>query len=192
MSADRVECDVSQDFIRHISNRVFAEAIKKIPASAVSELRKRLGRLEDKYDFSLYGGRPERLAEALSSPEWRDLVDYAEKTNVSWVLAEILKRALEAYKGCPSVAEKIRAELERLTRKEGEEEEELSLEQVFRDLRFRGFKVSREQDRLLVDEGNITVELSVVGGVIEYSICKQGKTSTLDGLLARIEKMREL
>ncbi len=184
-------CDAGEDFIRHIANKVFADALKKIPASAVTELRKRLGELEDKYDFSIYGGRPERLAEALSSPEWRDLVEYAEKMNVTWVLAEILKRAEEAYEGCTRVAEKIRAEFSRLGRKEVEVEE-ITLEKLFRDLKYRGFRVAHENDKIVIDEGNVVVEIGIEDGMIVYNICKAGKTSSLDGLIVRINKMREI
>jgi hypothetical protein len=186
------ECKPSKDFIRHIANKVFAEAIEKIPSNMVAELRKRLGRLEDKYDFSLFGGRPERLADALSSPEWRDLVDFAEKMNVTWVLRTILERALEAYKDCPVVYERITLELEKLSKSESQKPEEISAQSLCRALKYRGYKCELQDDKIVFEEPNIKVVLRVSNGSIHYEICKTGRTLNIDGVLVRLEKIREL
>ncbi len=195
--AQEAECKVTRDFIRHIANKVFAEALNKIPASVVSELRKRLGRLEDKFDFSVYGGKPERLSEALSSTEWRDIVDYAEKSNVLWVLRNILEEAAKAYRDqCPQLYEKIMSELELVVRREGGKaaaEEELTPEVVYRTLKYRGYKVTlANENEILVEESGITAKLTVENGRITYEICRKGKASTIEGLLIKIEKLREI
>ncbi|MCE4628110.1 MAG: hypothetical protein F7C34_03055 [Desulfurococcales archaeon] len=193
MSVDQETCKARKDFVRHIANKIIASAMDKLPASVLGEIRKRLGRLEDKYDFSVHGGRPERLAEALSSDEWNDLVEYAEKSGALWVLRRILEEAAEAYKDCPRVYEKIAAELERLQGvEEGTPREELTIDKLERELKYRGFRVERKRDKIIVDEGNITAELSLEEGLITYRVCKEGKAHTLDGVLVRIEKLREL
>jgi len=193
VSADQEACRARKDFVRHIANKIIASAMEKLPASVLGEIRKRLGRLEDRYDFSVHGGRPERLAEALSSDEWRDLVEYAEKSGALWVLRRILEEAAEAYRDCPRVYEKIVSELERLQgAEEGAPREELTIEKLVRELKYRGFRVERKRDKVVVDEGNIIAELYLEDGLIAYRVCKEGKAHTLDGVLVKIEKLREL
>ncbi|MEB3845315.1 MAG: hypothetical protein LRS48_06545 [Desulfurococcales archaeon] len=188
------ECNVQVDFTRHIVNKILSENIEKIPASALSELRKRLGRAEDKYRYSIYGGDPSRLHDFLKSQDWRDLEDYAEKMNIEWVLIAILKRAYEKYKdACPSLAEAIRIELDRLENKaKGGKGEEITAEAVYRKLKFEGYKVDMNNDTIIINEPFLTAELRVVGGRIEYTICRKGKAGTLDAVLAKIEKIKEL
>ncbi len=189
------KCNATKDFLRHIANKVFAEALEKLPSSVVTEFRKRLGRLEDKYDFSIYGGRPERLAEALSSPEWRELVEYAEKSNVVWLIRKILEKAAEAYKDtCPTVYEKIQAERSRLARMEEKEGvEELTSDELYRALKYKGYRVEVGQDGdIFVSETNVSARLKVANGMIEYEICRTGKSSSIDSILIKIDKIKEL
>jgi hypothetical protein len=190
-TGSEVACQVNRDFIRHIANKVFAEAVEKIPSNIVAELRKRLGRLEDKYDFSIFGGRPEKLADALSSPDWRDLVDFAEKMNMTWVIRVILERALEAYKDCPMVYDKIREELAKLSESKSERSEEISLQSICRSLKYRGYKCEIHDDKIILEEPNIRVSISISNGNMAYEICRHGKTTSLDSILIRVEKLRE-
>ena len=190
------ECKVERDFLRQIADKVFAEALSRVPMSIVSELRKRLSRLEDTYDFSKFGGRPERLAEALSSQEWSDIVEYAEKSNVLWIIRKILEKAAESYRdGCPRVYERIRQELDRLARREARSEgEEITLDVIYRGLKVRGYRVeySENKDEVIIDEGTIEARISVSDGMLSYEICKRGKATTLEGVIAKINKIREI
>jgi hypothetical protein len=188
------ECSLKKDFIRNIANKVLADALDKIPASAMSELRKRLGRAEDKHRFTIFGGNPANLEKYLKSGEWKDLVDYAEKTNVVWVLRRILEEALKEYEAnCPQVAKTIREELEKLESREKGETQEITLDSVYRMLKFSGYKVEfSKEDEIIVDEPNIKVTLTVKSGKIDYTICKSGKVGSVEALLAKIEKIREI
>ncbi len=191
------ECYVKKDFIRNIANKVLAEALEKIPASAMSELRKQLGRAEDKYKFTVYGGNPLNLIKYFDSDEWKDLVDYAERTNILWVLEKILASLINEYKSqCPQVVERAKEELEKLKSKIGGEvtEGDLTIDVLYRTLKFAGYKVEYVEpgDEIEVKEPFLTVRLAVKEGKIEYTICKQGKVTTLDAVMTKINKIREL
>ena len=90
------------DFLRHIVNRILAER-KDMPRQVDSDVRKFVGRAEDKYHFSMYGGDPSRLAEYLLSPDFEDLVNLLKGAGLIEVAEEILEKTIENYKECPEV-----------------------------------------------------------------------------------------
>ncbi len=190
------ECYVKKDFIRNIANKILAEALEKIPASAMSELRKQLGRAEDKYRFTVYGGDPRNLVKYLESNDWRELVEYAEKSNILWVLEKILAKLIEEYNNtCPEVVEHARKELKKLQDKtSGKKTEDISIDVIYRTLKFAGYKVEYidAEDAVEVKEPYLTVRIYVKEGKIEYTICKSGKAPTLEGIMVKINKIREL
>ena len=111
-----------KDFLRHIVNRVLASS--KLPRQVVDDIRRMVGRAEDKYKFHAFGGDIRRLAEYLRSQEFNELIMLVKSVRVEKgeeppveVLKRILLEAREAYKDIPEVVAAID---ERLKELEGE------------------------------------------------------------------------
>ena len=49
-------CNPTKDFLRHIANPIISLNTGKLALSVVDDIKKRLGRAEDKYRFSIYNG----------------------------------------------------------------------------------------------------------------------------------------
>ncbi|MGC9210191.1 MAG: hypothetical protein ACP5FT_02870 [Acidilobus sp.] len=93
-----ISCSPKRDFLRHIAMPRIAEALVSVDlgkavevkntgtydvkqlnariAGILNDIKKRLASAEVSYSFSIYNGRPERLAQYLSSPEWDELMRY--------------------------------------------------------------------------------------------------------------------
>jgi hypothetical protein len=75
-------------------------------------------------------------------------------------------------------------------------EEEITLDSIVRKLKFYGFKVNviKEDGREYaeIEQPLLKVKLYVSEGKINYVMCKEGKASTIDAIIAFIEKMKEL
>lgn len=195
MSLDK--CVTKKDFIRHIANRVIVESSGKIPVNVIEELKSKMAKAEDKFKFSIYGGNPLKLVDFFSSEEWADIVEYARNINVEWLLEAILKKLIEEYKdGCLEVASKASEAMKTLGLKKTEIIEEVSLESIIKRLKFYGlkFEVKRENgaEYIVIEEPLVKIKLKVSEGKISYSICKEGKASTLDAILALTQRIREL
>jgi hypothetical protein len=161
----------------------------------MEDLKVRFARAEDKFSFSAFGGDPRRIADFLSSEEWADIVEYAKNVNVIWLLEAILKKLTEEYKDdCPPIASKA---LETLDSLKGSTiaKEEPTLDSIVRKLKFYGFKVNviKEDGREYaeIEQPLLKVKLYVSEGRINYVMCREGKVSTVDALIALMEKVRE-
>jgi hypothetical protein len=190
-------CSARRDFLRHIVNKVISESSGKISASVMEDLKVRFARAEDKFSFSVFGGDPRRIADFLSSEEWADIVEYARNVNVTWLLEAILKKLVEEYKDdCPPIASKALETLNSLSKGSAVVEEEITLDSIVRKLKFQGFKVNitrdSEREYAEIEQPLLKVKLYVSEGKINYVMCKEGKASTIDAIIALIEKVREL
>jgi hypothetical protein len=187
-------CTTRRDFLRHIVNRVISESSAKIPVSVMDDFKSKFARAEDKFGFSVFGGDPRRVADFLSSEEWADIVDYARTTNTLWLLEAILRRVAEEYKqDCPVVASKASEALEALGKGVAMVESETSFDVVVRKLKLHGLKVEvKEGECAEVEQPLMKVKLCVSEGKINYTICKEGKVSTVEALLTVIQKIREI
>jgi hypothetical protein len=161
----------------------------------MEDFKVRFARAEDKFSFSVFGGDPRRIADFLSSEEWADIVEYAKNVNVIWLLEAILKKLTEEYKDdCPPIASKA---LETLDSLKGSTiaKEEPTLDSIVRKLKFYGFKVNviKEDGREYaeIEQPLLKVKLYVSEGRINYVMCREGKVSTVDALIALMEKVRE-
>ncbi|MGC9071645.1 MAG: hypothetical protein ACP5HK_02980, partial [Acidilobus sp.] len=89
-------CNVKRDFLRHIAMPKIAEALVNVDlkkaievkgkstydvkqlnakvSGVLNDMKRRLSLAETSYNFSAYGGHPERLASYLGSPEWDELI----------------------------------------------------------------------------------------------------------------------
>ena len=189
-------CSARKDFLRHIVNKVISESSGKISASVMEDLKVRFARAEDKFSFSAFGGDPRRIADFLSSEEWTDIVEYAKNVNVTWLLEAILKKLAEEYKeDCPPIANKA---LETLNSLKGSTiaKEEPTLDSIVKKLKFHGFKVNiikeDEREHAEIEQPLLKIKLYVSEGKINYVMCKEGKASTIDAIIALIEKVKEL
>jgi len=190
-------CSARRDFLRQIVNKVISESSGKISASVMEDLKVRFARAEDKFSFSAFGGDPRRIADFLSSEEWADIVEYAKNVNVTWLLEAILKKLAEEYRDdCPSIASKALETLDSLSKGGAVVEEELTLDSIVRKLKFYGFKVNvikeDEREHAEIEQPLLKVKLYVSEGKINYVMCKEGKASTIDAIIALIEKVKEL
>ncbi|GAB6147765.1 hypothetical protein [Stetteria hydrogenophila] len=195
MSGDSVEaCSPSKDFLRHIANPIISRYSGKLPLPVMDEVKKRLARAEDKYRFSIYNGDPSRIASYLDSEDFLDLAKYLKAVNNEWILEEILKALAEEYaEECPKVAEKAREAAGKL--KEGRLEREqstITVDGIARMLKMAGYSVERTEDgKLVIKEPFVTVTIWQSGDSLNYQICRRGKVTTFDALLAKISKIRE-
>jgi len=189
-------CSARRDFLRQIVNKVVSESSGKISASVMEDFKVRFARAEDKFSFSVFGGDPRRIADFLSSEDWADIVEYARNVNVLWLLEDILRKLAEEYRDdCPSIASKA---LETLDSLKGSTiaKEEPTLDNIVRKLKFQGFKVNitrdNEREYAEIEQPLLKVKLYVSEGKINYVICREGKVSTVDAIIALMEKVREL
>lgn len=112
-----------KDFMRHIVNRVLASS--KLPRQVVDDIRRAIGRAEDKYKFHAFGGDVRRLAEYLRSRDFDDLIQLVKSVRTEKgeepaieVLKRILLEAREAYKDIPEVVQAIDERLKQLEAEE--------------------------------------------------------------------------
>lgn len=92
---------MSVDFTRHIVNPIlskFIDAKKSEHVKILSEIRKHLGEMEEKYKFSSYGGNPSMLSEFLSSSDFDAFAKIFKTYGLKEVLIRILEETKEAYK----------------------------------------------------------------------------------------------
>jgi len=190
-------CSARRDFLRQIVNKVISESSGRISINVMEDLKVKFARAEDKFGFSVFGGDPRRVADFLSSEDWADIVEYARNVNVLWLLEAILRRLAEEYRDeCSVVADKALEALDSLGKGQVVVGEELTLDSVVRRLKFYGFKVNvvkeDEREYVEVEQPLLKVKLYVSDGRINYVMCKEGKVSTVDALIALMGKVREL
>ncbi len=193
-AAEGVECRITKDPLRHVINRVLSEIARKIPVSVFNDIKKALGRAEDKYRFSIYGGNPLNLLVYLESEDFRDLVTTAYSLQVDWVIKEILEALADEYRvSCPQIAEKALEVLKSVEEGKPVGREELTPETVYRRLRLMGFNPEMDESGAIRFEApGASVTLTVKDGMIHYTICKKGKVHTVEGLTIKLEKIGEI
>ncbi|MEN2999831.1 MAG: hypothetical protein ABDH61_04575 [Acidilobaceae archaeon] len=189
-----MKCAVRKDFLRHIVNRVLMDYADRLPARVLEDIKERMGRGEDKYNFGIYGGNPEKIVDYLSSEEWADLVKHMRSLGMTGVLEAILRRLAEEYRDCPPVSAKALELAERL--EVTPEVPRVTEAQVLNRLQLEGLKpelVEREEGRVIVVKDAVTtLEITLSEGVISYTMCKKGKSATLETVLALFQRLREL
>lgn len=188
-------CNPSKDFLRHIANPIISKYARRLPLSLIDDLKKKLGRAEDKYRFSIYNGDPLRLARYLDSEDFLDLVKYVKALNNEWILEEILKSLSKEYSvECPEVAKKAKEAIEKLKKSKIEAERDtITVDGIARMLKMAGYRVEKTEDgKIVVEEPNIVVTIWQSGEGLEYQICRNGKVTTFDALMTKISKIREV
>ncbi len=183
------------DFLRHIVNRVLAEA--NAPRQLVDDVRKLVGRAEDTYKFSVFGGDVRRLADYLRSREFDDLVAVFRSTGSLNLLVTILEKAKQAYSDYDEVVEAIEQRLKEL--KTGEEDAKTRVETLYhmlKPLMDKGLTVNMEPEKLrvLVEKGDslrvvITYDKERKTYTIEYKVGGSITTSSLGTIVNLINTL---
>lgn len=188
------ECRPTKDFLRHIANRVISENIARLPLNVVDDIKKRLGQAEDKYRFSLYNGNPLRLVDYLRSEDFLELAKYLKALHVDWILDGILQALEEEYsESCRPVAEAAREARRTLKEEKVEVKERITVDGIARMFKMAGYKVERtEEGKIVVEEPNIKVTVWAEGDGVSYMICRTGRVTTFEALMAKISKIREI
>ncbi len=104
------------DFLRHIVNTMLSELVVKRREilGIMDEARKLIAKAENKYRFSSFGGNPEKLADYISSDEFKLVIDLFKSVNAVDVLIEILEKTRKYYNDLPVVVEAINKRIEEL------------------------------------------------------------------------------
>ncbi len=142
------------DFLRHIVNRVLASS--KVSQQIIDDIKKAVGRAEDRFKFDAFSGDIRRLADYIRSRDFNDLVNILKSTPEGLdVLRRILEEAKKAYSDIPEVVEAIEQRLKELGEPvKGEIRREQPIRRLAEKLQEKGFRVIR------VDEKEALIELS--------------------------------
>lgn len=144
------------DFLRHIVNRVLASS--KAPQQLIDDIKKAVGRAEDRYKFDAFSGDIKRLADYIRSKDFNDLVNILKNTPGGLdVLKKILEEARKAYSDIPEVVEAIDQKLKEIGKPEEEKAKALEgqpLRKLAEKLQEKGFKIIR------IDEKASLIEVS--------------------------------
>jgi hypothetical protein len=168
------------DFLRHIVNRVLASL--NVPAQYIDDIRRAVGRAEDKYHFDAFSGDVRRLAEYLKSKDFDELIMQVKAENKAILLEalrKILEEARKAYSDIPEVVEAIDARLKELETGEREETAKKleAVEAILHDVAKQGFKIEfkRNENKLLVTYGDklnasVTYDEKRRSYIMEYTV----------------------
>jgi len=168
-----------KDFMRHIVNRVLASS--KLPRQVVDDIRRAVGRAEDKYKFHAFGGDVRRLADYLRSRDFDDLVQLVRSVRTEKgeeptieVLKRILLEAREAYKDIPEVVEAINERLKELEAEEAGEKTPIELlYEALRELTKEGLSVELDKEKNLIRvsyDNKLRAEISYDESARMYSL----------------------
>jgi len=135
------------DFLRHIVNRVLASS--KVSQQIIDDIKKAVGRAEDRFKFDAFSGDVRRLADYIRSKDFNDLVNILKSTPEGMdVLRRILEEAKKAYSDIPEVVEAIDKKLKELGEPIREEtREEQPIRKLAEKLQEKGFKIIRADER---------------------------------------------
>ncbi len=193
-----------KDFLRHIVNRVLASS--KLPRQIVEDIRRMVGRAEDKYKFHAFGGDVRRLADYLKSQDFNELVSFLKNVRVEKgeespidVLRKILLEAREAYKDVPEIVAAIDEKLKELESETSEKKSKIEL--LYEDLSSLkdkyGVDVSLEDNRVVVKyqdrlEASISYNEETRTYTLSYSVKDEASFDTLSELKSMLRRLVEL
>lgn len=108
------------DFLRHIVNPKLAKYTRERRnlGNHVDEIRKFIAEAENKYQFSIFNGDPEKLADYLLSEDFTLLVKLFKSAGSLDVLEEILLETREKYSDLPRISKTIDKVLKKIREQE--------------------------------------------------------------------------
>lgn len=153
-----------KDFVRHVLNPLLGQAILegRVAGSYVNEIRRQIERAEDKYNFSAYGGFPERLAEFIRSDDFYVLANTFKAAGIADVLGRALeevRRSYQDYQDVVVAAEEALKQLQEQPRRPVSEVAEV-LASVARDSRV---EVAGNSARASIGQWQVVAEVKQEG-----------------------------
>lgn len=164
------------DFLRQIVNPILAKYSVRLPRQVIDDVRKSIGRAEDRYKFSSYGGNIVKLGDYLRSRDFDEVISIVKGADAMNILVEILETAREAYKEYPEVVKAVEERIEELKGKTTKEEERIdaalnvlkALEELGMSVKKRGNAIELSYQPYL--EGKVTYDKNKKTFVLEYKL----------------------
>ncbi len=104
-----------KDFLRHIVNYILAST--DVPRQVAEDIKRLVGKAEDKYKFDAFSGNPQMLATYLRSADFDDVIAAARSDSSGRAvkaLKAILEEAMQAYADLSDVVSAIEQRLSEL------------------------------------------------------------------------------
>ncbi|MET1128972.1 MAG: hypothetical protein ABWW70_06610 [Thermoproteota archaeon] len=104
-----------KDFLRHIVNYILAST--DVPRQVAEDIKRLVGKAEDKYKFDAFSGNPQMLAAYLRSTDFDDVIAAARSDTSGRAikaLKAILEEAMQAYADLSDVVSAIKQRLSEL------------------------------------------------------------------------------
>jgi len=164
------------DFLRQIVNPILAKYSVRLPRQIIDDVRKSIGRAEDKYKFSSYGGDITKLADYLRSRDFDEVISIVKGADAMNILIEILEAAKNAYKEYPEVVKAIEERIEELRGKTTKEEERIDAAlNVLKALEEVGVTVKKKDNAIELTyqpyfEGKVVYDKNKKLFVLEYKL----------------------
>ncbi|MCE4617120.1 MAG: hypothetical protein F7C32_00845 [Desulfurococcales archaeon] len=179
-----------KDFLRNIVNTKLSVNSDRLPAALIEDLREEVGRAEEKYKFSVYGGDVKRLVDYLNSSDFEKIVMLARAHNALWIVREILEEAKKEYSGYPEIVNAINKRLENL--EETIRTSRIDIDAVARMLKNAGFKAEVSGDEIRVKLYNGYAIIKATGLSLHYSISLEGRTIDPESILKKLNIIRTI
>ncbi|HIC99549.1 MAG TPA: hypothetical protein EYP08_08005 [Pyrodictiaceae archaeon] len=164
------------DFLRQIVNPILAKYSVRLPRQVIDDVRKSIGRAEDRYKFSSYGGDIVKLADYLRSRDFDEVISIVKSADAMNILVEILETARDAYKEYPEVVKAVEERIEELKGKTTKEEERIDAAlNVLKALEELGIAVKKKNNAIELVyqpyfEGKVTYDKNKKLFVLEYKL----------------------
>ncbi len=158
------------DFLRHIVNRVLASS--KVSQQIIDDIKKAVGRAEDRFKFDAFSGDVKRLADYIRSRDFDDLVNILKSTPEGLdVLRRILEEAKKAYSDIPEVVEAIEQRLKELGEPiKGEIRREHPIRRLAEKLQEKGFRIIRVNEKeALIEVSKDAMRIRILGARVKDS-----------------------
>jgi len=153
------------DFLRHIVNRVLASS--NVPQQLIEDVKKLIGRAEDRYKFDAFSGNVKNLAEYLRSTEFNDLINVMKSSPGGLeILKKILEEAKKAYSDIPEIAEAIDKRLKEIGGEETPRKryESPLIRRISEKLEKKGFRViSVNEKESFIEASKDNIRLKIIG-----------------------------
>lgn len=138
----------------------------------IDDIKKAVGRAEDRFKFDAFSGDVRRLADYIKSRDFDDLVNLLKSTPEGLdVLRRILEEAKKAYSDIPEVVEAIEQRLKELGGPvKGEIRREQPIRRLAEKLQEKGFKIIRvDEKEALIEVSKDAMRIRILGVIVKDS-----------------------
>lgn len=175
-SSSQLEGKKPLDFLRQIVNPILAKYSARLPRQVIDDIRRSIGRAEDRYKFSSYGGDISKLADYLRSRDFDEVISIVKGVDAMNILVEILETAKDAYKEYLEVVKAIEERIEELKGKTTKEEERIDAAlNVLKALEELGMSIKKKDNTIELTyqpyfEAKVTYDKNKKLFVLEYKL----------------------